>query len=106
MRILLDKSVPRRLKRDLIGHDVSTVPEMDWRGKQNGELLRLAEQDFDVFIIVDQNLEYQQNLSRFHLSYVLLVSPKNTYEMLSVHMPSILKALKTLKTGDFVRIGD
>ena len=41
MRILLDECVPRPLKRELLGHDVHTVPEMGWSGKRNGELLRL-----------------------------------------------------------------
>ena len=39
MHILLDECLPRRLKRDLIGHEAHTVPEMGWAGKQNGDLL-------------------------------------------------------------------
>jgi hypothetical protein len=63
MRILLDECVPRRLARELAGHDVRTVPEMGWSGKRNGELLQLmAGQGFEVFLTVDQNLRYQQNL--------------------------------------------
>ena len=41
MRILLDDCLPRRLRQELPGHDVHTVPEMNWSGKQNGELLLL-----------------------------------------------------------------
>ena len=51
MRVLLDESVPRRLKRDLLEYGVATVTEMGWQGKLNGELLRLAEKRFDVLII-------------------------------------------------------
>jgi predicted nuclease of predicted toxin-antitoxin system len=40
MKILLDESLPRRLKKDLTGHAVRTVPEMGWQGKKNGELIR------------------------------------------------------------------
>jgi len=50
MRILLDECVPRRLRSELAGHDVFTVVEMGWSGKQNGELLALAESHFDVFL--------------------------------------------------------
>ena len=39
MRILLDECVPARLGRELIGHEVRTVPEMGWASKENGALL-------------------------------------------------------------------
>jgi hypothetical protein len=38
---------------------------MGWGSKRNGELLHLAERDFDVLLTVDGNLEHQQNLARF-----------------------------------------
>lgn len=41
MRLLLDECVPKRLKDDLAGHDVSHVVEMGWSSKRNGELLKL-----------------------------------------------------------------
>jgi hypothetical protein len=31
---------------------------MGWNGKENGELLGLAESEFDVLITVDQSLKY------------------------------------------------
>jgi len=63
MRILLDECAPKRIRCELAGHDVVTVVEMGWSGKKNGELLKLiAGETFDVFITVDQNLRYQQNL--------------------------------------------
>jgi hypothetical protein len=36
---------------------------MGWDAITNGELIRLAEADFDVFVTSDQNIRYQQNLS-------------------------------------------
>jgi hypothetical protein len=47
VRVLLDECLPRRLKHDLVGHDARTAPEMGWASKRNGELLRLAEREFD-----------------------------------------------------------
>jgi hypothetical protein len=41
MRVLLDECVPRKLKRDLIGHDVQAVVDIGWSSKRNGELLQL-----------------------------------------------------------------
>ena len=39
MRLLLDESVPSRLRRALPKHSVRTVGEMGWSGFKNGKLL-------------------------------------------------------------------
>ena len=57
MRVLLDECLPRRLKRALFGHDVTTVQECEWSGKKNGELLDLMNGTIDVFLTADQNLQ-------------------------------------------------
>lgn len=59
MRVLLDECVPRKLKRELTEHQVLSVTERGWSGIENGELLALAEAEFDVFLTVDQNIQYQ-----------------------------------------------
>ena len=47
--MLLDENVDRRPKRDFPGgHKVVTVAEAGWAGKKNGELVRLAEERFDL----------------------------------------------------------
>ena len=61
MKILLDECIDRRLAKDIQGHEVLTVPQAGWAGIKNGELLRLAQAQFDVFVTVDQNLSFQQN---------------------------------------------
>jgi hypothetical protein len=61
MRLLLDECVPKRLKRELPGHEVNTVQDMGWAGFQNGALLELANGQFDAFLTVDQGIEYQRN---------------------------------------------
>ena len=40
MKLLLDECVVHDLKKDLVGHEVSTVVEAGFRGLENGELLR------------------------------------------------------------------
>ena len=64
MKLLVDKSLPRSLKRHFPGHTVLTVPECGWASKSNGALLALASAEFDVFITTDQNLEYKKNLQQ------------------------------------------
>ena len=70
MRVLLDECLPRRLKRELAGHETRTAPEMGWASKRNGELLALAVGQFDVFLTADRNLSYQQDLSSFDIAVV------------------------------------
>ena len=54
MRLLLDECVPKRLKRELLGHEVKTVQDMGWAGIKNGALLKLADGQFDALLTVDQ----------------------------------------------------
>jgi len=63
VKLLLDECVDRRLARDLVGHSVSTVPRRGWGGIKNGDLLALAEKEFDAFITVDRKIGTQQDLA-------------------------------------------
>ncbi len=74
MRILIDESLPRYLKRVLPMHEVSTVQDMGWTGTKNGALLAKAALHFDVFLTGDKNLRYQQNLTQFNLAIVVFPS--------------------------------
>jgi hypothetical protein len=58
VKFLLDECIDRRLARDIAGHDVKTVPQMGWAGIKNGDLLTLAEKQFEVFVTVDRNLSF------------------------------------------------
>ncbi len=104
MRILLDECLPKKLELELPGHFVQTVPEAGWAGKQNGELLRLAEKDFDVLLTNDQNMEHQQNLKQFDLAFVVLVAPTNDINDLRSLIPSVIAALNTITPGEIVYI--
>ncbi|MGH9556137.1 MAG: DUF5615 family PIN-like protein, partial [Terriglobales bacterium] len=80
MRILLDECIDQRLAKELVGHEVKTVLQMGWAGLSNGALLRQAEGAFEVFVTVDANLPFQQELSRFGLATFLLRAPTNRLE--------------------------
>ena len=77
MKILLDECVDRRFAAELSEFEVSTVPKMGWAGVKNGELMRLAEKEFDVFLTVDRNLSYQQNLPRYDIALMVLRATSN-----------------------------
>ncbi len=83
MRILLDECLPgRKLKPAFPDHDVRTVADMDWRGVKNGALLAKAEAEFDAFITVDGNLQYQQNTPEVDLLIIVLRARSNRLEHL------------------------
>jgi hypothetical protein len=100
MKVLLDECLPKKLKREVQADVVKTVPEMGWAGTKNGSLLRLVEQEFDIFLTNDQNLEHQQNLQRFDLAIVVLVAFTNDIEDLRPLMPAANEAMRNIGSGE------
>ena len=49
MNILLDECVPWPMHKLLAGHQFTTAQKRGWGGVENGELLRLAEGEYDLF---------------------------------------------------------
>jgi hypothetical protein len=105
VRLLLDECVPRRLGRELVGHEVRSVAEMGWAGLRNGDLLRASEGRFDVFVTVDQNLAYQQNLAGSALAVLVLVAQTSDIDDLRPLVPRALDAIRTIRPGDVIRMG-
>lgn len=107
MRVLIDECAPRTLKTFLSkeGHECRTVQEAGWAGKENGELLTLAETAFDVVITVDTNLSYQQNLAGRKIAIVVIQSSSNRLDHLRQFFPECALALKAIKPSEiaFVR---
>lgn len=104
MRVLLDECLPRRLKRLLVGHECFTVPEMGWAGRSNGELLRLAQAHFDVFLTSDRNLTFQQSATGLGTAVIVLVAPSNRLESLRPLIPAILEQLARIGRGAIVYV--
>jgi hypothetical protein len=48
MKILLDECVPFKLRYSLADHHVYSVKMMSWAGIKNGELIALADKQFDM----------------------------------------------------------
>lgn len=82
MRILLDESLPIELRDVLPQHSVRSVQEMGWSALKNGELLRRAVDEFDVFVTADQNLQYQQNIKALPIAVAVLVAKSNRIQSL------------------------
>ena len=99
MRVLLDECLDRRLAKHIVGHEVMTVPQMGWAGIKNGELLTRAQGQFDVFVTVDRNLFFQQNLPQFNISVMILQTATNRLNDLQPLMPKLLSVLPTVPKG-------
>lgn len=102
MRVLIDECLPRPLKSRLAGHDYRTVQEMGWDGVKNGQLLLLAEQEFEVFLTGDKNLRYQQNLATRQIAIVLL--PTTHWPTIRLQVAAIQTAMDTVQPRQFIEV--
>lgn len=99
MRILLDENLDWRLARSLAGHEVESVQKNGWAGIKNGELLTRAGLVFDVFMMMDGNIAFQQNYGRLPLAIVTLRAPSNRLQDTEPPMPKVIALLPTLQSG-------
>jgi hypothetical protein len=102
VKILFDECVPWPLAKHLVGHDCQPTQLCGWAGIKNGELLRLAEPQFDLFITSDQSLTYQQNLAGRRIA-ILLLSTNKLRRILGV-VDLIQSTISTLRPGEFRRL--
>lgn len=105
MRVLLDENFPVGFASLLIGHDILTVHGLGWSGIKNGELLRRAGKICDVFVTLDRNLEFQQNLKHLPFGIIVVRSYSSRIADLSLHTSSILEVANRITAGEVVRIG-
>jgi hypothetical protein len=105
VKVLLDECVDRRLAADIHGHEVKTVPEVGWAALKNGELLRRAQQEFDIIVTVDRNLPFQQDLSRFSIAVVVLRARSDRLADLRGVIPQLLGAMPVAKRGAVTWVG-
>ena len=81
-----------------------SVGAMGWSGLRNGDLLKKAEDEFEVFLTADSNLTFQQNLSKFDLA-VIVLEPQSTRMVDTLPLMSqVLEVLETIKPKVVVRI--
>jgi hypothetical protein len=88
MKILLDECVTRHLKVLLSEHEVYTVREMNWSGIKNGKLLSLCvANSFEIFLTIDKNLRFQQNIVKHPIIVVVLNSVTSNLSELKEFIP-------------------
>ena len=102
MRILLDECVPWPMHRFLEAYTSTTAQKRGWGGIKNGDLLRLAEVEFDLFITSDQNLRYQQNLQGRRMAIIELDT--NDLRRIVAAGPAICAAVAVNQPGEYVHL--
>jgi hypothetical protein len=99
MKLLLDECIDRKFAREFVDREMKTVPQMGWAGVKNNQLLGLAEAEFDVFITVDRNLSFPQNLPQFDIAVIVLQAPSNRLADLKPLASKILAILARATRG-------
>jgi predicted nuclease of predicted toxin-antitoxin system len=105
MRILLDENFPVDFVKLLQGREIATVHSLGWSGIKNGELLRRAHSVCDVFVTLDRNLEFQQNIKILPFGVVVVRARSNRVADLTPHIASILEAASRVAPGQVEKTG-
>jgi len=102
MKILLDECVTKKVKDLLKGHSIFTIGQMDWKGLQNGMLIKRAEQrNFDILLTIDKNICYQQNTSKYNIAIVALNTSNSNFESVQEYIPNFLQQINSFEKGKF-----
>ena len=105
MRVLLDENLNWRLIRyfDTDCH-VTTVDWQRWKGKRNGELLEQAAETFDVLVTMDKSIEYQQNISKYDISVIIISARSNKIQDIQSLMPKVNQVLRVVQPGQVIHV--
>jgi predicted nuclease of predicted toxin-antitoxin system len=99
VNILLDECVPARLARDWRHIRSRRSNARGWAGIKNGDLLALAQHEFDVLITVDRKVSEEQDLTKFAIAVMLLRAATNRLEHLRPLAAQILEKLADAPAG-------
>ena len=102
MTIILDENVPLPLRQFLPNHAVTTVQQQGWTGVENGALIVRADGKFDILILADKNLRYQQDLRSRRIALIEL--PTNRWPILKTLAPRLISAIADATPGSYTVI--
>ncbi|MFA6289062.1 MAG: hypothetical protein WC661_16895 [Opitutaceae bacterium] len=100
MKVIFDENVPLPLRQFFVGHEVTSVQLEGWTGVENGAIIDHVEGRFDVLLLADKNLRYQQNLTGRKVALVEL--PTNRWPILRQMAERIVEAVSRARPGDYI----
>jgi hypothetical protein len=101
-KVILDENLPVDLRHLLIEFSVVTVSYQGWGGIQNGDLIKLIDRRFDIFITGDKKLRYQQNLSGRQIAIIEL--PNTRLAEIEGYLSDIILAIRSAIPGSYTQI--
>lgn len=105
MRFLLDECVDRRCAPYFgSSHEVLHVKDVGWTGIRNGELLKRASAEFDVFVTVDSNMRFQTSAKGLVLRIAVFSLDSQGLEDYQRPIQRLLDNLDDLAPGEFTLI--
>lgn len=102
MRIVLDECVPWPLAKHLADHTCTSPQRSGWGGFENGDLLRLAEAEYEFFVTSDQNLRYQQNLADRKIAILELSTNDGT--TIRKNLAVVVARIDAMQPAEFARL--
>jgi len=98
-RVIVDECLPRKLNSLLGEFEAKTVPEVQLGGWKNGKLLAAIQGQFDVFVTIDANLEYQQNFSGLDFGIVVIHAFSNRFADIEPLKDELVEAVLAVEAG-------
>ena len=104
MKILLDECVDQRLAAG--SQVMMSKPSLKWVGRESKTAISSSwpKSKFEVFVAVDRNLSFQQNLSRYNIAVLVLRASTNRFRDLRLLVPELLTSLSSAKLGEVLVI--
>ena len=93
--MLLNENLPKPLIKHFSDNFfISTVPDEGWSSLKNGELISaMVERGYQYLLTGDRNLEFQQNLPKYPIKFIVIISYDNRYKTLVNHVSEIEQAI-------------
>ena len=99
MKIPLDHNAPHCLRGALSGHEVHTAAYQGWSRLENGELLEAAAgHGYDMLITCDQGMRHEQNLSRYDITIVTIMS--GDWNLIRQNISLVHEGIETAVRGE------
>src|SRR5688500_3917594 len=99
MRTLLDEQLPHRLRHRFGEHHVETVSYREWDALSNGELLDVAQHEFDVLVTADRHLPDQQHVAKYDIAVVVLKTKSLAEEDIKALLPRAMPVILGAQCG-------
>lgn len=107
-RVLLDENLDRRLKNYFsVEFDVTSVPNLGWQSKKNGELLSAMDAAGITYLLTaDRNLQFQQNLDKYTVVLVVVATQDTRLKNLAPLVSTIEAAVTGAQTTEKIILVD